>query len=393
MSGGKINQEVESPTGSHFTFVCSLDERDEEWDQFVSGRPGAHHEQTSRWACVKRHEGWKAIRIVCRKGSEVVGGAQLLFHRVRPFGTVGYVPRGPCLDGSFPELVDLSIRTLVQTARRNGVSLLVVDLPYTGDSLALHFRSAGFRPHPEILPPVTLMAATALIDLSSDEHEILAHMKPSTRQSIRSGLRQGVRVREGGERDLDLFYELMLATCRRRGEAPVPRNREFFRWMWREFHPVGWVRLSIAEYRDEPVCANFAVSFSDTCRLWKFGWTGRHRKQRASAVLNWDSILWARQKGFKQLDLVQIDPAIATALASGEPVPPAWQTRRLYGPTLFKMGFGGQLTLLPGAYSCFLNPLLRFAYAAFGARLLRQGGFARTLGRVAGRIWSGSAAR
>lgn len=376
--------------GNGFEIAWSQQERDEEWDQFASATPGAHHEQTSRWACVKRHEGWKAIRILCRQEHQIVGGVQLLFHRVRPFGVIGYVPRGPCLAETSRELIELSIRTLRQTARRLGVSFLVVDLPYSGECLLPYFSSAGFQAHPENLPPVSLMAATLLIDLSPDEHEILARMRPSTRRNIRNGLRQGVRVREGGEQDLSLFCELMLATCRRRGEAPVPRNPEFFRWLWREFHPAGWARLSIAEYHNEPVCAIFAVPFSDIHRLWKFGWSGEYRSQRPSDVIYWDSILWARQRGFKQLDLVQIDPEIATALASGVSAPHGLQSRRLYGPTLHKMGFGGRIAFLPAPYSCFLNPLLQHAYSALGVRLLRQRGFSRTVGRIAGRIWGGS---
>jgi lipid II:glycine glycyltransferase (peptidoglycan interpeptide bridge formation enzyme) len=160
--------------------------------------------------------------------------------------------------------------------------------------------------------------------------------------------------------------------------------------MWREFHPTGWVRLSIAEYHNEPVCAGFSVPFSDVHHLWKFGWSGEYRSLRPSDMLHWESILWAKGRGFKQLDLTQIDPEIATALASGEPVPPALQTRRLYGPTLYKTGFGGRVMLLPGTYSYFLNPLLRYAYSALGARLLRQEGFIKKLGRMAERVWGGS---
>lgn len=377
--------------GRDFAIAWSREERDEAWDQFVSGVPGAPHEQTSRWAGVKQREGWEAIRILCRKEHQIVGGSQLLFHRVRPFGVIGYVPRGPCLADTSPQLAELSIRALLRTARRVGVWFLVVDLPYSGDCLSGYFTAAGFRPHPKNLPPVSLMAATSIIDLSLDEPDLLARMRPSTRHNIRRGLCRGVRVREGGEKDLDLFYELMLATCRRRAEAPIPRNREFFHWLWREFHPSGWVRLSIAEYQNEPVCADIAVTFSDVYRLWKFGWSGKYRNQNASKLLRWDSIVWAKRKGFKQVDLVQVDPEIATALASGRPVPPGLQTRRLYGSTLHKMGFGGRVTLLPAAYSTFLHPFLQQAYSALGARLLQQRGLARTMGRIAGRIWGKSA--
>ena len=371
----------------------SQDDRDEAWDQFVSALPGAHHEQTSRWACVKRHQGWSAIRVICRKQRQIVGGAQLLFHRVRPFGVVGYVPRGPCLTSESEKLVTLLIRALVQTARRVGVWFLVIEPPYSGDFLATYFRAAGFSPHPENLPPVTMMAATVLLDLSQTEDEILAHIRESTRRNIRKGLRGTVRVREGKEEDLDVLFDLMLATCRRHGESRFPETGNSSNGCGVS-HRLGWVRLCIAEHQGEPVCAEFSVSFSDTYRLWKFGWSGRYRNQNASDVIRWDNITWAKRMGFRRFDFVQVDPEVAAAITSGKPPLSELQSRRLYGSTLHKMGFGGKVTLLPGAYSCFLNPLLHHAYSAFGnsfgaAKSIYQNvepDRAGYLGRIGGRI-------
>lgn len=368
----------------------SLADCDDEWDDFLSNTLGAHHEQTCRWARIKKHQGWQCIRVVCRDERQIVSGAQLLCHRVRPFGVVGYVPRGPCLAERSDRLSQLTIQALLKAARQAGVWYLAVDLPHTGHFLEAHCTSAGLWPSPAHLPPARMMAASSVIDLSLPEPELLARMRKSTRHNIRQGLRHGVRVREGTEDDLGVFFDLMLATCRRRGEAPNPGSLEFFQQFWRELRPPGWARLSIAECDGDAVAAELAVPFSDTHRLWKFGWSGQYRNYNVSDVLCWDSITWARRNGFKHLDLVQVDPVVVAAMAKGNINQPEVMARRLYGPTVHKTGFGGRITHLPGAYSSFVHPTLRGLNPVYRIPLLRQVG-ARIAGWIAKRAWGRSA--
>ena len=48
----------------------------------------------------------------------------------------------------------------------------------------------------------------------------------------------------------------------------------------------------------------------------------------------------------------------ARAIVHGEPLPDSLKQSVIR----FKLGFGGQVTILPGAYDCVYNPFLRWAY-------------------------------
>ena len=65
-------------------------------------------------------------------------------------------------------------------------------------------------------------------------------------------------------------------------------------------------------------------------------------------------ILWARQNGYRFFDFVGIDPGEAKSMANGN--------REGAGSdsvTSYKLGFGGESKLLPGAYYYVFNPLCR----------------------------------
>src|SRR6187551_2148455 len=68
---------------------------DPEWDDFVAKTRAGHHLQTSRWGQVKATVGWRAKRLIARRGGLIVGGCQVLMRRVPLVGSVAYVPRGP----------------------------------------------------------------------------------------------------------------------------------------------------------------------------------------------------------------------------------------------------------------------------------------------------------
>jgi lipid II:glycine glycyltransferase (peptidoglycan interpeptide bridge formation enzyme) len=228
------------------------------------------------------------------------------------------------------------------------------------------------------------MNATTMISLAPAQDRLLARMRASTRYNIRLALRRGVQVREGTRQDIDRFYDLLRATCERRGERPMPSDKAVFHGLWREFGPLGWVRLAMAEYRGEPVCGEFGFAFSDVYRTWKFGWSGQHAAIKACDAVTWNSICHAKQHGFAEVDLVQVDLDVARAVSSGKPVPPDLQERRMFGPTFHKMGFGGRIVPLPHDYVCFPDPVLRLMYKTFGRHVLQRDLFVGLVDRVGG---------
>jgi len=82
------------------------------------------------------------------------------------------------------------------------------------------------------------------------------------------------------------------------------------------------------------------------------GWSGEPRSIHPNELAHWNAILWARERGYRYYDFEGISPKYARALHAGlDPAPPA------RGDARFKLGFGGEVALLPGTYDRAYRPL------------------------------------
>jgi lipid II:glycine glycyltransferase (peptidoglycan interpeptide bridge formation enzyme) len=106
------------------------------------------------------------------------------------------------------------------------------------------------------------------------------------------------------------------------------------------------------------VAAVVAIPFGDTVIYKRGAWSGRQGNRRPNEVLHWTAIKWAKAQGYHYYDFEGIDPRAARAIVHGEPCPDSLTQ----SVTSFKLGFGGQVTLFPGAYNYVYNPFLRWAY-------------------------------
>ena len=346
------------------TYSISEKADDPEWDEFVQQHPDPHHEQTSRWAQVRRDYGWKAVRLVARIDGRIVGGAQMLEHRIARIFTVGYVPRGPLLTpaADAPALV-AELQRLVRSRR---LSYLAVSLPYFAQSLVPVLEQAGFQVRPDQLPPAVWAKATAAIALDREEEALMAAISATKRKQIRRAQKAGIVVRHGTKDDLPAFEELLVALCRRKGVASNIPLGQGLESLWETMAPGGQLRLLVAELNGIPLSALLLVAIGGWVRAWRIGWSGQHEKECPSHLIYWEGIRWARQNGFKYFDISGIDAQDARELLAGRDRSAPYHCQTTYA----KMGFGGQILLLPGEYCYFPNRGLRFFLRKFGGRLL-----------------------
>jgi lipid II:glycine glycyltransferase (peptidoglycan interpeptide bridge formation enzyme) len=323
-----------------------------DWDAFLAETAGGHHTQTSLWAQVKASLGWQAARVVVKRGERIVAGAQLLVRPLPLAGAVGYVPKGPVFASDDPLLPDLIIDKLHQVARAHRVHYLILQPPDNGEALVRHLPHWGFQPCTvRVFPTVTVV-----IDLDQDLDVILANMKPKTRYNIRLGQRKGITVREGTDDDLPTFYQLLAATCQRQGFSI--NSEAYYSEMRRILSPFGYFKLFLAEYQGEAVSAMLAIPFGDTVTYKRGGWSGHHGDRRPNEIMHWAALTWAKAHGYRYYNFDGIDPLAAGALLRGEPLP----ATLVDSVTRFKIGFGGQLTFMPGVYDYVYNPVLRCIY-------------------------------
>lgn len=323
------------------------------WDAFVSSRPDGDLLQSSLWAQLKASVGWGVLRLIFRRGNQIVGGAQILTRRLPLFaGAIGYVPRGPLLACQEPEVMAYAVRQLCDAARRARLQMLIVQPPLGSETFADRLAHSAFGPSSTTVAP----AASLRIDLSMEADTILAQMKSSTRYNVRRSQREGIAVRQGDASDLPVFSRLHEASSKRQGFSTY--SEAYFAKMWELFEPAGCVRLFVSEYEGEPVSALLVAAFGHTVWAKRFGWSGAHSRRLPNEALLWGAITWAQENGYRYFDQDGIARRAAEALVRGEAVPDSVKQT----PTYFKLGFGGQAFLFPTAHAYIYNPLLRYAY-------------------------------
>jgi len=348
------------------------------WNNFVRGFTPPHFEQATYWAKARQSVGWTASLLVFRRGTEIIGGVQVLARRSRFLGQIGYVSHGPLLK-SLPELESLWFaQQLRELGRKGRFTYLALDLPYDGDALVPLLRQAGFRPHLQQLPPSGLPEATLTLDLGADTDSILSQMRASTRYEIRKGAKKGVQVRRGTRQDLPLFWELLVELCKRRNCEPNVPGTTFLSSLWDQFSAAGGIELLVASVNDQPIYSMILLSLGKWSWAWRVGATNNCSSFHGAQVTYWEAIKLAKEQGCRVFDFLGIYLGPEATVTQKQVV----DGNPYQGITFFKLGFGGTTKKLPGAFGYFPNPLVRWALSVGGERLIRSKAFARMLSRL-----------
>ncbi len=211
----------------------------------------------------------------------------------------------------------------------------------------------GLRKAPtDILPPDTIT-----LDLHGDEESLLARMRPKTRYNIGLSVRRGVRVREGGGKDLGIWQQLYNQTARRNGI--LAHGSRYFESLLSIGKTDAEAKLLIAEKNGKPLAAMFLSSSADRATYLYGASSGEKRSLMAPYALQWEAIRQARKNGCTSYDLFGIAPR-------PDPEHP------LYGLYRFKSGFGGTMIHRQGAWD---YPYDERAYSIYLAQESTAGGF------------------
>ena len=346
-------------------------QRDSKWDGFLAKHPAGHHVQSSLWSAVKAAGGWSTKRITISEEADLLGGAQLLFRKIKLVGKVGYIPKGPVLIDGKEELAPQLLRKILELAEQLRIRVLFIQPPaYSGQ--VNHLADFGFAS----CPVETAPTATSLINLDESFDSILSRMRKGMRNQVRRSQKRGIVVREGTRDDLRTFHRLLTATGNRRGFSTFELS--YFESMWDILEPAGWMKLFLSELDGEPVSAQVCVAFGDTVVAKQIGWSGEHRRLHPNEALDWFTIQWAKANDYRYYDLEGIDRPAAQALMDGQQVPEVFTGT----PTAYKLRLGGEIQVYPTAYCRVANPLARFIYNRVGSQIADSSLFQKAVGQI-----------
>lgn len=326
-----------------------------EWDEAAARSAGGHVLQSSVWARIRAGQGWEPEFVRIGRPFPL---ALVLWRRLPVFGPIGYVPRGPIL-GTSADIAP-ALAALAEIARQRRAVFLKVDPELTAEDAGQTLGALGYRRGPD----VQALLATLQIDLSQDLDAVLGGLDKDTRWSVRQGAKRGVTVRESrDENDLRAFYDLYAATGTR--ARFITRTWEYYALVWRQLIEAQLATLRLAYYEGRPVAGAMTWQCGER-DLYMYGASNEAaRKTFASYTLQWECIAGAKARGALTYDL------------GGIPPDPSRKDDPMYGPYLFKKGFGGAVRRWVGAHDLVPRP---FAYRAY---LLAEPAYTLAL-RVAG---------
>jgi lipid II:glycine glycyltransferase (peptidoglycan interpeptide bridge formation enzyme) len=300
-----------------------------------------HLLQTAAWGDLKAAFGWSVERI-----EEQGRSVQILLRRFPLGHSLAYVPKGPG-PGELQSLLPL----LDALCRRQRAFALKIEPDSPEDpTLSADLTAQGFLPSAHEIQP----RRTLVIDLRGSEEEILARMHQKTRYNVRLAARKGVSVRPW--QDLAAFGSMMLATAERdRFGAHVP---SYYKKAYELFHPEGACELLVAEFEGEPLAS--LMIFAHGARAWYLygASTPKERNRMPTYLLQWEAMLWARERGCTSYDLWGVPDAELDTLEDQF----AGRSDGLWGIYRFKRGFGGRLVRSIGAWD---RPYRRTIYQLY----------------------------
>lgn len=353
--GTRARHAATPPSRTGLSIVVSDDPYDPVWDSFVESVPDASYSQTSSWGRARAEAGWHAIRSVVFHAGEPVAGVQVEIKRLRGIGDVGFVYCGPVAAPDRDDAREAAIEAVHALEERCRLRYLAVRPPRTDGAIAAVLQERGFARG--MLDHLYIYFDYAVtLDLADGEAAVMARLNKKRRQNIRFAAKQGVTVRQAGAEALDVFIRLEDRHAARLGYDR--REDGYFRSMWRSMSERGHVRLFLAEYEDEPICAQLVIPFGNTSYHMERPWSGEHPELSATELVEWEAIRWAANDGYRYVDLGGLDTLVGEAAVSGREDPRA----NKYGASLFKLKWGGDVVAEPPFLDYVYNPVLRYLY-------------------------------
>jgi hypothetical protein len=326
---------------------------DSAWDAFLQSSPFGEFPQSSVWARYKHTDGWRCSRTLVKRDQRIAGGFQVLWRPTR-FGRIGYAGKGPVAQAEDPEMVDALVEMLAETTRRLRLAALVVQPPGRSRLTPARLQAPVFLPN----RIQSIITATLVVDVTAGMPTIEAGMRRTTRQLLRKGIRSGVTVREGFEKDLETFFHLMLKTCERQNVSPNPSSAAALKALWQASGGAAGCRLTLAEHGGKAIGGLFCIAFGKVLALWKKGSIPDRLGLHPMESLYHDAFAWAASRGFHFCDFLSLQRRTAECLLRKLPL----TGEQKHSRDIFNLGFGGTPVLLPEAYLHIPNPLLALGY-------------------------------
>jgi peptidoglycan pentaglycine glycine transferase (the first glycine) len=290
----------------------------EEWENFLLTQKCVFL-QSVLWGDF-REKYQKVRRIEARENDKIIGVCQF-FEEKTIFGNYLYIPFGPVSE--IEEVRERLLDKVLEIGKENRCNFVRVE--------PLYNINRGKRQFSRIQPQRTLVSK-----IDKPIEEIMKELHSSTRYNVRYAKRKGVVIKEGDS--VDSFYNLLKKTKERQGFSSYPK--EYFQ----DLLKVKGAELVYAIYNGKIICATILFYFNKTVTFLHSASDYNMKNLRAPALLRFESIRSAKEKGCLYYDFWGIDE------------------KRFPGVTSYKKGFGGEELSYPVGNDFPIRNVLYYLY-------------------------------
>jgi lipid II:glycine glycyltransferase (peptidoglycan interpeptide bridge formation enzyme) len=302
-----------------------------EWDDFLLGCAEKTFLDSWEWGEFQMAQGFKVKRFGAVENSRLQATCLAVKIKARR-GTYILIQHGPTVIGENWEenkkILNELFFSLKEWAKSEGASFIrIAPLLERTKENELLVDAFGFRASPM---HASAYEATWKLDIAPSEDDLLKGMRKTTRYLIRQAQKNPNITVEKSEnvKDIGIYGELNEEVARR--QKFVAFKRSYIEREFNTFAKDGQALWFIGRYKGKPAAASLIIFWSGIGFYHQAASKGEFSKYSIPYLLQWEAIKEAKRRGCKTYDFWGFnDPKV-------NPKHP-WA-----GPTLFKMGFGGQ---------------------------------------------------
>lgn len=358
---------------------------------FVAALPSASHMQIPAWGDVKPDWRAESLGWLDEEGRLVGAGLALLRPLPKLRKYLAYLPEGPVVDWSAPDLVERWLEPMLAHLKARGAFSVKMGPPvvvrrWSADVVKAAIADPDARRLRDVEATTTEPHALDVADRlrragwrqaepggedgfaagqpryvfqvpyeGRSLEEIHGGLNQQWRRNIKKAEKAGVKVVRGGYEDLPAFYTLYTETAER--DRFVPRPLPYFQRMWTALnaeHPDR-MRLYLAHHDGDVLAA--ATMLTVGRHVWySYGAsTGRKREVQPNNAMQWRMMCDAHELGAAVYDLRGITDTLE-------------DSHHFLGLLRFKAGTGGQAVEYLGEWDFPLNRLLHKVLDLYMAR-------------------------
>ncbi|MEK7595803.1 MAG: peptidoglycan bridge formation glycyltransferase FemA/FemB family protein [Patescibacteria group bacterium] len=187
----------------------------------------------------------------------------------------------------------------------------------------------------------TFAKFNVLLDLTSNEEELLTKMHHKTRYNIKYAEKNGVTVQEANSDEFEKFSELHKQTAER--QKFYIHSEKYYKTIWETLFPKNMAKILFAQHEGKILSAWMLFIYDGVLYYPYGGWSGTHRELFPNNALCWEAIKLGKSLGLHTFDMW------------GASKDPNDTTDPWGGFTKFKLGFGGRHVEYLDSYDLVLN--------------------------------------